>query len=1107
MEQLDRPLYRTALWALVLAIVGSTLFTFTGTVAAATPNYTLSGFVYQPAGFGGPVPSGVQVDLVSQATGVVYTANVGSGGQFTFTATSTSSALSPGYWGIWVPTQTNVTFSGSSTTPYAILSENQNPVYQYLNSSQLSPTGTFRWVISNVLALPYNSTVKGTVSSQGYPEGGANLRLLAPQYNGVTLVTNTTPANGTFTLLAPFGNWTLQTSFTQGPALFNTTALTIASRSPPRLNISLQSYVLAGNSYLASAPLSPVPDGGNVTLFNPSTGAIYSQTTPAGGYYTLGTYPGSFDTIVSTVGYQTTWYPVTVTAPGRVVHNVQVANVPFANLGNYSTTLNYTGIDILNGTGNLTVTTNVQLGNNSVFPYLPNGSVGQLWAQLGLDFNHSLTFPSSDLAQLQSWVASQGPFLPAVQAGAVVNSTGFLAPKTTPVLLNWNPTCSGACGIASTAKISYGWNSTYALNGTIALNSSTYTVGFNFAHPTSANSYNYTVVLPSGFILASDTQAPAHTKLVAAGPGGTWTKFTLVSLPSPSAGGTAKFTIVKAASLVANVNISVANFAFSSANILNGTHANYTFVVGVGQNVTFSALNSTYPAGTNGTLFQWTFGDGATNTTTKATTNHTYLLATANGTQYHGNLTITSSGGLVNWTTFNVSVVTSTPTAGIASNASSAQTRTVAGTTYLFVNWSTVLHFNATASAVANPNVLAIGAFTNSGRGFKLAGANYTGGLYWQNYTFQFLGNGVYLTSGVVAGNHIAFLGWQYNLTLTVWTGTGKSAKTSLVVLVNDTQKPVPAIQLLNSAGKPIASSGGVTEGSNGTAKVQFNAGNSSDPNNGSVVKYYWLVTASNGTIHDGINATKVKPGNVYPALWLTPLVTGSYSVNLTVWDRNNNSAYTVTSVTVTTNSTIRPIISSANLTGPSSLTAGSSYTFWVNITNLGGSLSTAQYVTVTWYTTGPSGTGSRSTLGGSPSSVQFFNYTAPGVVNTVPFATGSIANLTYNKTVRAQVTWSPSTSGNYIFYANGTSNNEWTGVANSTSPPGTISQSISVKPNPTTQLLEYVAIAVVVVVVILALVWWYRRPARKAGGKSTTSKSGLERSSKKPADDEDDDD
>jgi hypothetical protein len=535
-------------------------------------------------------------------------------------------------------------------------------------------------------------------------------------------------------------------------------------------------------------------------------------------------------------------------------------------------------------------------------------------------------------------------------------------------------------------------------------------------------------------------------------------------------------------------------------------------VVGVGQNVTFSALNSTYPAGTNGTLYRWTFGDGTGTNTTQATTNHTYAVATG-ATPNLGNLTVTSSGGLVNWTTFKVWVVASTPTAGIASNATANQTKTVGATTYLMVNWGTVLHFNATLSSVASPNVLTIASYTNQGQGFKLAGTNFTSAgnsNYWQNYTFQFLGNGAYLGNGSVGGHLVRFLGWQYNITLTVWTGTGQSAKASLVVLVNDTQKPKPAFTLLNAAGRSISNSG-VIEGSNGSAKVQFNAANSTDPNNGSIVRYYWLVTNSNSSYHQGINATKVKPNGTLPALWLVPLTSsGKYTVNLTVWDRNTNFAWATQSLIVSVNSTIRPILSSQNLTGPTSLTAGSSYTFWVNISNQGGSLSVANAVTVNWYTTGSSGTGSRSSIGGAPGSVQFFNYTAPGVVNTAPFATGVIKNLSYNKTVRAVLTWSPGSSGNYILWANATATNEWTGVANSTSPPGTVSNPISVKPNPTTQLLEYVAIAVVVVVVIVLLIWWYRRPARKAGaGRSGgSSKSSIDRSSKKPAaDDEDEED
>ncbi len=1100
-KPLARTLYRAALWVAVLAIVGSSLFTFSGLAAAASPNYSLTGFVYQPTALGGAVPAGVQVDLVSQATGAVYTTTTGSGGQFTFTASGTSSALAPGWWGLWVPPQTNLTLGGCN--PCAILSQQQNPVYQYLNATELTTYSP--WVVSNVNTLPYNSTLTGNVSSQGIPEPGATVRLLAPSYAGVVLVTNITNINGTYVLKVPFGNWTLQTTFTQGPTLVNTTPVAISSRTPPKVNPSLQSYLVTGKAYLAATPTKPVPNGGNATLYDAATANLYTTTTPAGGYYALGTYPGSFDVVLSTVGYGTTSFPLTVTAPSKVIRDVYLRPVTSAQVGNFTTNLNFTELNVTNGTGTLLVRTLAALGNNSVFAYLPNVTIGQLWSQLGLDYNHSLNFPAADLAEVEQFVNSSGPFFPAIQANTLVNATGFIAENSSlaPKVVGFRSTCTTTCGIGSAATINYGWYQNFTLNGTVAKNSSTYSISFGFQHPVSGDTYNYTVELPAGYVLAADTQAPTRTQLVANGPGGTWTKFTLVSLSSANTAGSAKFTIVKAGNLTANINVTSTNFAFSTLNVLNVTHGNYSVVVGVGQNITFSALNSTYPAGTNGTAFAWTFGDGSGTNTTKPTTYHTYT-ATSGATFFNGTVTITSSGQITNFTWFHVFVVSSAPIAGVTSNATGNQLRTVNGTPYLFVNWSTVLHFNATTSVIATPNLLAISTFSVVGSGFKLPVANYTsssGGHYWQNYTLQFLGNGRYLTTGLINGNKVPFLGWQYNLTLTVWTATGKSAKTGIVILVNDTQPPSPAFTLLNSAGKVISGSG-VIEGTNGTAKVSLNAANTTDPNNGSVVRYYWLITNSGNTsIHLGNNTTTVRP---YPYYFLYPMNT-KYTVNLTVWDRNGNHAYTTQTLSVSVNSTTRPIMAAENLTAPTTFTAGTSYTFWTNITVGGGSKAIAYNVTVSWYLLSASGTGSKSYIGGSPGSVVFYNYTSPGVLNNASFATGIIPSLPYNKTVRAQLTWTPSTTGNFILYANATAVNEY-GPDNAAGT-GTVSQSISVKPNPTTELLEVLAVVAAVVVVIVLLIWWYRRPARRGGGKGGRS-SGTDRSSsRRPSADDDDED
>jgi hypothetical protein len=105
---------------------------------------------------------------------------------------------------------------------------------------------------------------------------------------------------------------------------------------------------------------------------------------------------------------------------------------------------------------------------------------------------------------------------------------------------------------------------------------------------------------------------------------------------------------------------------------------------------------------------------------------------------------------------------------------------------------------------------------------------------------------------------------------------------------------------------------------------------------------------------------------------------------------------------------------------------------------------------------------------------------------------------------VRAEITWNPSITGTYSLYANVTASNEFVGDYS-----GSLNvhiTSISIGPNPTTQLLEYVAIAAAVIVVLALIVIYYRRRTGKGGAKAGTGRSGLERP-KRPADEEDDED
>jgi hypothetical protein len=1104
-KSLVNQLRRAALLALVVVVLASTLATLPG-ARGASPSYTLTGFVRQPAPGNGYVPAGVQVDLVSQGNDAVFTTTTTSGGAFAFTSASTSGALQPGYWGLWVPPQANASFVGCK--PCAALSVDQKPTFKFENATALTTT-LYPPPVSRVQILPYNATLSGIVYAGGSPLPGAGVSLLAPTYNGVVLVNNTTAANGAYSLKVPFGTWVLQATQPGPPPNYvNSTLVIVSNRTPSNVNPVIRHYFVSGTVSQPSGGF--VPSSGNVTLFDPTNGYIYSSFTPPGGYYQIGTYPANFvsgsqtfDVFVSTVGYQTTSYSLKVSGPTPATHDVTVPPVRPSQLGVFNTTVDFSAFDVQKGTATLSVNTTANLGNNTVVPNLPNATVGQLWAQLGLDFSHTDSFANTSLSQFYARENLSGPFFPAVQAGTSINGTGFIGPSSSQNLSGWASTCSGLCNATTNANITLDWSNQYALNGSVFKNSSTYTLAFNFPHPVSADVYNYTVVLPVGYVLKAGTAAPTDTRLVAAGPGDTWTKFTLVSLPDSSPSGSFTFTIVRYSALTAIVNATVANFAFSSKNVLNSTNGYYTVVVGVGQNVTFSAQNSLYPAGTNGTKFAWVFGDGGTSTVKTATTNHTFSTASGS-TPYAGTLTVTSSGGLTNTTAFKVWVASGPVAAGIEDNATASQNRTTNGHPYVFVNWSTTLQFNASgSSANISPSapvqgVLSVASFSLVAKGFKYT-ANYSegqGAYFGQNWTYQFLGAGAYLTNGTVAGTKVPFKGWQYNLTLTVWSGSGQTNSTTLVILVNDTEKPVPAFQILTTSGKTVSGSG-VVAGSNASAQVQLNAANASDPHNGSLVKYYWhIYNTGNTSFQWGDNVTSVKP---YPKPWL-PAQTSAYTVNLTVWDLNGNTGWTNQSLTVSVNGNTTPIMGAYNITGPSKLTQGSSSTFWVNVTVGGGKQSVAVIVQVRWYITTPGGT-AQTTIAGTPSSVKFYNYTSPGVPNSSPFATGTVASLAYNTTVRAVITWTPAVTGNYQLYANITAKNEFYGDYSS----GTNVEStpITVSPNPTTQLLEYVAIGVAVVVVILLIVLYYRRRSGRGGTSKSTGRAGLERGAKRPSEDE----
>ncbi len=1112
---------RVALWGLVVLMLAGSLASVVGAQAASTPTYTLIGSAEQPNST--PVPAGVTVDLISSGSHSTYTAQTtGNSGTFSFSNSAggnTGGNLAPGWWGLYVPPQAHVKASGCN--PCVILPAQQNPQFSYLSASNLTSI-SYRASITGVTALPYTQMIHGnvTLASSGKRVAGAAVQLIDPSFENFVIANNTTSSTGYYTLSIPSGNFVLQTiapgapNVGTGQGLYNYTPVTPTTTT---VDPVLGSYITYGwvNLPGSGIPGVHVPNGGNVTLFDPTTGGILSQPT-SGPFFSIGTYPAgyvtggsqTFDVVVSTVGYQTVWYPLTVSGAnptgGTNPHYVYAAaEAPPAQY--------LTSLDFSRGFGLVQVTTNVSLQNDSTFPVLPNASVGQLWAQLALDWQGNTTFNAANLPAVLSWLGAQGPFFPAGQDHLTVDSIGFN--QTTNYTSTNSTTCTTYCGLSSSASMAIGYGQTYSANGTISTSAKTHTFSFTFRHPTNYQSINYTIDLPAGYVLQAGTPAPAQTRLVAAGPGNTWTSFTLVSMPSASASGTASFTAVKYAGVSPAVNVSVANFAFSSHNVLNDTANNYTVIVGAGENATFSAINSTFPAGTNGTSYAWTFGDSSPVVTRSTpTTWHTYAAA---GVE-HGLLQVTSSGGTANTTNFTVYVASTPPTASISVNATASETNhTGSGVKYLVVPQGTALHFNATNSSATLPSpptvvgIISVASWNiTAGKNTWLA--NYSLGSNGQpntNFSYLLLGAGAYLTSGDINGTSVSFLGWQFNVTLTVWDAAGHTAQTYLDILVKDTEKPVAVPNVLAPNGHTV-SSAGVTEAANGTAQVYLWANGSNDPHNGSVVSYRWVVgNPGNYSVNRTINQSAVMPGYKVPAkfpLWLTPQ-SKPYAVNLTVTDRAGNTAYSVVSLTVAPNTTLRPVLSLTNLTTPTSMTQGSTYTVWVNVTNTVGRNSTAENVTVQFYLLPPSGSGSRILIGGSPNSVQFFNYTnGTGQVESSPIATGEVS-VKWNQTVRAQISFTPGRTGTFDLWANATATNEF--ASDYAAAGNQAHVQVTLNANPTTTYEIYAAIIVAAVVVIgLAIFLWRSggiRPARSSSKSSTSGRSGLERSSKKDEDDD----
>ncbi len=992
------------------------------------------------------------------------------------------------------PTGCTITFNGAPYSNGQTIKNVSAGTYPIVANSCTGATFSTWSSTAGPVATPTLSNTTITVSSSG------------------VLTATYTTTTATYTLKnVPTGTWTLLTSGIGSTSFnsprYNYTSVTISSSSVTK-NVTISDYLLWGNIHTPTGVLNS--SGTNLTVWDTTSHQLYSSFWPSTGstYYQMGLYSSaigtqggnqSFVAFVDPRGYNTSYHALTV-GPSKPTAEFN----PFSNSGaadTYTTTLTFgTNFSFVK------VSSDARLNSSGVFTQLPNATVGNLWAQLGLDFNASqLSFSSTNYPQFARWLQYNGPIFPVESYGLAVNGTPFLDNGKYTSSFS-DPASAGPISYTSTAGYSYSTAYSYNLSKSLKANYSSYTLSMGFSYPSDSQAMNYTVNLPSGYVLKNNTAAPANSNLTAAGPQGTlgrlWTSFTLTTHPYAHTMGYANFTIYKIENVSAIVNVSSTNFAFSEKNVLNKTLNNYTVVVGANKNITLTASHSRVPPTMNITAYLWNLSGpgGAFNINSRnATVNHTFT----QGGKYLGTLTIVASGGNKNTTNFTIYVSSLNPNAQISVNNTHIQSAN--GVRYLYVNWSQMLQFNASGSndsiaptvppsqlpgniSVASWNISAYGAY-------KVV--NYTVGQnanVFSNFSFQFQGAGHYYSSAVtLGGTSLHLVGWLYTISLNVWDAGGNRANTTLYVLVNDTEKPIALGSVQNSAGKNIT--GGLVENKNGTVEVKLLDKYSSDPHNGSVASYNWSVVNAAGTNISGqhINATKKFYLNSSTAqVWILylPASTGTYNFSLNVTDLAGNKANSTYPVTVAQNLTYRPVISVGNLTAASTMTDGTSYTIWVNVNNTGYKTSVADNVTMEFYITNPDGTG-KTVIGGSPSAVKWYGYTK-GVVNSSASFTGTLPTMDANVSWRAQISYTPSDgfTGTKELWANASASNEFIGEYSNKA--NVAHTPVTINPNPLTFYLEIVAIVVVVVVILAIVIIVYRR--RKSGGTSTKKDSGKDK-------------
>lgn len=235
--------------------------------------------------------------------------------------------------------------------------------------------------------------------------------------------------------------------------------------------------------------------------------------------------------------------------------------------------------------------------------------------------------------------------------------------------------------------------------------------------------------------------------------------------------------------------------------------------------------------------------------------------------------------------------------------------------------------------------------------------------------------------------NNLKFVGTSINYTFTYptrntndWINVtysdqvGNNVTVIIPVYVKDTVKPVPVIVFQNSTNATVSQ---IYQ----NQTVVFNGTQSYDPQNGTIASYTWTIKNAAGKVlpENSTNYTIISGSFTSSKVTVKFIMYGTYTIVLNVTDMSGNYNTATRSLNV---APVAPDLLMNNVTWHGNITAGSTTTFYVNVTNTGNAPATKYYLEL--------------------------------YVNGKEVANVTYYNLGVNKTAKLNITWTPSSSGNY---------------------------------------------------------------------------------------------